>query len=368
MVLTTKSVTKKSRFNKALSRQEKIVLNQKLADKARDLVEYFDIAYADYASYISMTCPIHEGADNPSAFSICTDPDDEMYGLWRCWTRGCEKSHSHDMLGLVQALMQSSEKYKNKSKFPQVIKFAVKFVETSAEDLKEASKDEKYSVFDKFTKAVERKSKKSSTNISREDVRKSLTRPASYYINRGFDQNILDKFDVGVCLDRNKPMYNRVVAPVYDDDFSYMVGCVGRVQNEDYNGRKWINSKHFHTGSYLYGYWLAKEKIRETKTVILVEGQGDVWRLHEAGLENSVGIFGSSLSDSQCRTLETSGAFNLVILTDNDEAGKKARNSIKDKCSRIFNIIEPEYSHKDVGDMTVEQIETEIKPQLKGFS
>ena len=105
MVLTTKSVTKKSRFNKALSRQEKIVLNQKLADKARDLVEYFDIAYADYESYISMTCPIHEGADNPSAFSICTDPDDEMYGLWRCWTRGCEKSHSHDMLGLVQALI-----------------------------------------------------------------------------------------------------------------------------------------------------------------------------------------------------------------------------------------------------------------------
>ena len=48
MVLTTKSVTKKSRFNKALSRQEKIVLNQKLADKARDLVEYFDISYADY--------------------------------------------------------------------------------------------------------------------------------------------------------------------------------------------------------------------------------------------------------------------------------------------------------------------------------
>ncbi|MAF25454.1 hypothetical protein CL634_07760 [bacterium] len=177
----------------------------------------------------------------------------------------------------------------------------------------------------------------------------------------------MDKFDVGVCLDSTKPMYNRVVAPVYDDDFKYIVGCVGRVQNENHNGKKWVNSKNFHTGSYLYGYWLAKEKIRELKTVILVEGQGDVWRMHEAGIENVVGIFGSSLSDSQSRTLETSGAFTIVIMTDNDEAGKKAKNSIKSKCSRIFNIVEPEFDHKDVGDMTVEQINLELKPQLEGL-
>lgn len=365
MALTTKSTIKKNRFNKSLTRQEKIVLNQKLTDKARDLLEYFNIKYADYESYISMTCPIHDGADNPSAFSICTDSDDEMYGLWRCWTRGCEQSHSHDMLGLIQALMEiSSEK---KVKFPEVIKFAVNFVDISSEELNSTSKQEQYTVFDKFTKAVERQPKKSGTNVTRKDVRGSLTRPASYYINRGFDENILDKFDVGVCLDKNKPMYNRVVAPVYDDDFGYMVGCVGRTQHENHNGRKWVNSKHFHTGSYLYGYWLAKEKIRETKTIILVEGQGDVWRLHEAGIENAVGIFGSSLSDSQCRTLETSGAFNLVIMTDNDEAGEKAKGSIKNKCSRIFNIVEPEYTHKDVGDMTVLEIESKIKPQLQGM-
>ena len=76
-------------------------------------------------------------------------------------------------------------------------------------------------------------------------------------------------------------------------------------------------------------------------------------------------MFGSGLTDTQIRILETSGAFTLVLLTDNDEAGKKARNSIRKKCERTFNIIEIELSTKDVGDMSVEQINQEIKPQLK---
>ena len=200
-----------------------------------------------------------------------------------------------------------------------------------------------------------------------ENVRKSLARPAKYYIDRGFAEKVLDKFDVGVCLDSTKPMYNRVVAPVYDDDFKYVVGCVGRVQHEKYNGKKWINSKNFHTGSYLYGYWLAKEKIRELKTVILVEGQGDVWRLWEAKIKNVVGMFGSGLTDTQSRILETSGAFTLILLTDNDEAGEKARRSIRKKCERIFNIVEIDLSTKDVGEMSVEQINEELKPKLKGY-
>ena len=157
------------------------------------------------------------------------------------------------------------------------------------------------------------------------------------------------------------------MAPVYDDDHEFMIGCVGRVAHENSNGNKWINSKHFNAGAYLYGYWLAREVIRDTKTAILVEGQGDVWRLYEAGIRNSVGMFGSSLSDGQARILETSGALNLVVLTDNDEAGEKARDSIIQKCERLFHIIFPTFSKKDIGEMSVIEIEEEVKPQLKGM-
>ena len=78
-------------------------------------------------------------------------------------------------------------------------------------------------------------------------------------------------------------------------------------------------------------------------------------------------MFGSGLTDTQTRILETSGAFTLILLTDNDEAGDKARQSIRKKCERIFNIVEIDLSTKDVGEMNIEQINKELKPKLKGY-
>ena len=117
----------------------------------------------------------------------------------------------------------------------------------------------------------------------------------------------------------------------------------------------------------LYGLNIAKDKILETNTAILVEGQGDTWRMHEAGYENTVGIFGSSINEDQLILLEQSGALNLVILTDSDEAGNKAYQQIVKKCGRRFNYFRPEISQKDVGDMSIEQIQEQLNPQLQGI-
>ena len=48
----------------------------------------------------------------------------------------------------------------------------------------------------------------------------------------------------------------------------------------------------------------AKEFIKESGIVILVESPGNVWRLEEAGVHNSVAIFGSSLADRQKMILD----------------------------------------------------------------
>ena len=44
---------------------------------------------------------------------------------------------------------------------------------------------------------------------------------------------------------------------------------------------------------------------------------------------------------------------------------RDAKEKIKDQCERLFNIQTPEISKKDVGDMTVEEIESIIKPQIR---
>ena len=157
-------------------------------------------------------------------------------------------------------------------------------------------------------------------------------------------------------------MSGRVVVPVYDECYNY-VGCVGRSVNENMKP-KWLHSKGFKK-SVLYGLNIAKEEILRTNTAILVEGQGDVWKMHQAGYTNTVGIFGSSINEEQLILLESSGALNIVILTDSDEAGNKAYEQIVKKCGRRFNYLRPQISHKDVGDMSIEQINQELDHQIK---
>jgi DNA primase len=115
----------------------------------------------------------------------------------------------------------------------------------------------------------------------------------------------------------------------------------------------------------LYNFWFAKEHILETGSVILVESPGNVWKLEENGIHNSVGLFGCSLSDRQKLILDSSGAMNIIILTDNDDAGKKAAEQIQNKCSKTYNILIPKISKNDIGEMTSDEITIEIKNYLE---
>jgi len=213
-------------------------------------------------------------------------------------------------------------------------------------------------VLDVFNKKPER----TDNPISREEIRSRIQIPSDYYIGRGVNAETLDLFDIGECFTKNQPMSGRVVVPVYDECYNY-VGCVGRSVNENMKP-KWLHSKGFKK-SVLYGLNIAKEEILRTNTAILVEGQGDVWKMHQAGYTNTVGIFGSSINEEQLILLESSGALNIVILTDSDEAGNKAYEQIVKKCGRRFNYSRPQISHKDVGDMSIEQINQELDHQIK---
>ena len=94
---------------------------------------------------------------------------------------------------------------------------------------------------------------------------------------------------------------------------------------------------------------------------IIVESPGNVWRLEENGIHNSVAIFGSSMSDRQKIILDSTGAMKLVVLTDNDDAGRKAAELIKQKCCKTYQVYVPNISKNDIGDMNSEEITNEIK-------
>ena len=100
--------------------------------------------------------------------------------------------------------------------------------------------------------------------------------------------------------------------------------------------------------------------------MFLVEGQGDVWKLYESGVYNAVGLFGKDVSSTQRTLLLKSGVTTLIILTDNDQAGRESKIKIKRELGRLFNLVFPKMHTKDLGDMSTEQIHDQILTDLKG--
>lgn len=283
-------------------------------------------------------CPIHAG-DNATAFNVNADTSSEFCGRWFCNTAGCHKKYGGDILGLLRGLAE----IKGDVSFTDVLNLASSLCGTEQIDY----------VSDAFNDLMLRDKVKPS-GPSRAEVRSKLIRPVEFYLKRGFSEKILDEFDVGICLDPTKEMYNRVVFPVYDPNGNHLIGCVGRTITND--PVKWKNQKGFKKSKHLYGYWLAFQAICQTGKIILVEGQGDVIRFHEAGIRNVVGIFGSSLSDCQELLLQKTGAANIITVLDRDEAGDKCREDCN-KLSRLFNVRHVVPLVDDVGEMTVEEVQ-----------
>ena len=365
----------------------KIVCDE-LCDNIESLLDSFDIQYKTNSKMISMSCPIH-GGDNSSAINIY--PEGETYrGNWKCRTHNCEQEFKASILGFIRGII-SHQKYgwtepgDSACSFQEALDYALSFLNKDLKSIKVSKSDRDKKSFTSIVNYINNGSEKVESKITRKHILSLISIPAQYYINRSYSEDILKKYDVGLCENKSKPMHNRVVVPIYDNDYKYMVGCTGRSifekcgscssyhdqiigcpsENDRWMFPKWKHSADFKSQNYLYNFWFAKKFILETQTAIIVESPGNVWRLEENGLHNSVAMFGSSLSDRQKILLDSSGAMNLIVLTDNDDAGKKAAQQIMNKCQNTYRVFVPQISKPDVAEMTQEEIKTQITEYIQ---
>lgn len=385
LLLMNKMMTKK--FRSPDQAKLKIVCDN-LCDDIERLLDTLNIEYKLNSRFISMSCPIH-GGDNPSAINIY--PEGETYrGNWKCRTHNCEKEFKSSIIGFIRGVI-SRQKYDweepgdKTCSFQEALDYALSFLDKDLKSIKVSNADRDKQSFTNIVNHISNTPIVQESRITRQQITKSISIPAQYYIDRGYSKDILVKYDVGLCQKPDKPMFNRIVVPIYDNEYKYMVGCTGRSifekcamcgayhdganecpsKDKAWTYSKWKHSLDFKSQNYLYNFWFAKEHILQTSTAIIVESPGNVWRLEENGIHNSIAMFGSSLSDRQKILLDSSGAMNLVILTDNDEAGLKAAQQIKSKCQNTYRVFIPTISKPDVGDMTKEEIQTEIISYLE---
>lgn len=379
----------KNKTYRSIDQAKLKVLCDDLCDNIESLLDTFGIDYKYNSKMISMPCPIH-GGDNASAVNIYPEGDNYR-GNWKCRTHSCEQEFKASIIGFVRGII-SHQKYgwrnpgDQSCSFNEALDYVQMFLNKDLKDIKISRVEKNKKEFTNIVNYIQSSdTSKNESQLTRQSIVNNIGIPAQYYLDRNYSKEILTKYDVGLCNNPSKPMHNRVVVPIYDNDYKFMVGCSGRSIFEKCNQcksyhdpknqcpkpddtwkySKWKHSADFKSQNYLYNFWFAKAHILETSTAIIVESPGNVWRLEENGIHNSVGIFGSSLSDRQKILLDSSGAMNLVILTDNDDAGKKAAIQIKNKCQNTYRIFIPEISKNDIGDMTPDEINIEIKTFLE---
>jgi len=340
-------------------------------DRIEDLLKALDINnYRLMDRMVTFTCPIH-GGDNESAFNLYHQGDDYR-GNWKCRTQQCESTFRSSLIGFVRGCL-SHNKYGWKQPGDQVATFAesvdfiVKFTEHDLKDIKVSKKQKEKDTFVSTIKVLATQDQKPVRVITRNTIVKALKIPSTYFLNRNFSSEILIKYDIGDCVTDGKEMSGRAVVPIYDHDHQFMVGCSGRATN---NGMvpKWKHSDGFKAEECLYNYWYAKDHIKKTSVVVLVESPGNVWRLEESGIHNSVALFGASLKDKQKILLDISGAMTIITIMDSDEAGKKAAEQIKVKCNKTYNVINLTIDYPDVAEMGVESIKTNILPTIGRYT
>lgn len=382
-------MTQKIKTSHSYNQHQLKVICDHLCDNIDSLIEILGAEeLKSNGKMIVGRCPIHDG-DNATAFNLYPEGDNYR-GNWKCRTHNCEKTFKASIIGFIRGVLSNkkfgwSKQGDQTVTFQETIEFIEAFLGKDISKIKISRKEIEKRTFSSIVKnIITEKNEEQVSKITRNTVRRSLIIPCEYFISRGFDKNVLDKYDVGLCDKPEKEMFNRAVVPIYDHDYKFVIGCSGRsvfdkcdqckcyhdveqecpVQDDKWKYCKWKHNKNFKSQNYLYNYWFAKNTILETTKVILVESPGNVWRLEQAGIHNSVGIFGSSLSDRQKILLDGSGAMTIILIMDNDEAGEKAALSISNKCKNTYNIVNIKISKPDIAEMSMEEINKQIRVYL----
>jgi DNA primase len=178
----------------------------------------------------------------------------------------------------------------------------------------------------------------------------------SYLRERGFNDDIIRKFQLGyspeqrdafsraalaaqynleylqksglVVVRDERPVDNyrgRIIFPIHSQT-GKTIGFGARIIKSNDRAPKYINTPEneiYIKSKILYGSWLARQAIDRQDECLLVEGYTDVISLHQAGVENVVASGGTSLTVDQLRLIKKY-TNHLTIIYDGDGAGIKA--------------------------------------------
>ena len=203
-----------------------------------------------------------------------------------------------------------------------------------------------------------------------------------YFRNRGFRDDIIEKFQLGFCLPGKQEFANAALKAGYKAEFLVKTGlCFERENGEladRFNGRvifPWLNvsgkviafggrlldsrtkgisqkyvnspgSEIYQKDHALYGIYQAKKAIAKFDLVYMVEGYTDVVSMHQCGIENVVANSGTALSVFQIKLLRRFTS-NIVLLYDGDEAALRGTDMLLSEGMNVKVLLLPDGKDPD---------------------
>lgn len=287
------------------------------------------------ANYLGL-CPFH----NEKSPSFTVSSSKEIYKCFGCGKSGNSISFIMEMekYSYVEALKWLANKYN--------IEIEESFVSEEYKQIQQTA-DSLYILNQFAQKHFTHQLNHSEEGI---DIAKS------YLHERGFNDHIIEKFQIGYSLNQRDHFAKTAIQEQYSTELLLKTGIVTQRDGQlvdNYRGRiifpihnqsgkilgfgariigkndrapKYINTPEneiYVKSKLLYGTYFARQSIDKLDECLLVEGYTDVVSLHQAGVENVVASGGTSLTTDQLRLIKKYTS-NLTIIYDGDGAGIKA--------------------------------------------
>lgn len=153
--------------------------------------------------------------------------------------------------------------------------------------------------------------------------KQSLT---DYLLNKNTSLN--DLVSLGISTENGTDLFvNRIMFPLYDLQGN-VVAFSGRIYNTK-DSSKYINTKEtkiFKKGNLLYNYHQAKDLLKKSESIIVMEGFMDVIRASTIGINNCVATMGTAFTKQHANLLRKM-TDNIILCFDGDSAGEEATTS-----------------------------------------
>lgn len=279
-------------------------------------------------------CPFHANIDTP-AFAV-----NKESGLWLCYRSDCSGARGGNLELLVARLSKRNpieairfiEKKGSESKRPLSSKLDDMFAPKRMPIMPQLKLDE---LKDNFWSSV---------------------RAQKYMRDRGFTKQTCEDFEVGYdpkVMMRGGSTMPMVIVPVHDHQGN-PIGVNGR----SIEGKFFKLSKGIPRNEVLFNLHRAKRE----PVCVVTESQFDAMRVHQAGYPNAVAFMGSYISKEQYDLFRRYFK-KLVVMTDNDPAGRKAGQNLAAGLREIRIewaawLQDEVYPHdaSDAGDLTDDEI------------